>query len=344
MSQEVKRKIHYTPQNSPNKYSKTPQSNESLKKDAKSQSERQWSKHMGIQTPLSETGIVRENLITEEMKQMHVIEERKIQKLQKKLQIAEETISSLSTSHEIELRAKEEILQQLNNDWESITKYYYEISESLKGFQQHKDNLSKLYNEIIKQENLTSMNQELQVQLQKITEEKQNLTILFAEKDDEIIKLQGEIEFENTHKLSKKKYETEIKSLKQEFDVKLIEMKKTLTTQNSAYLKLNENNLKEKMQPLIESIPIEIIKKIESQTNQICEVKEFQNQENINNSKIIIKDKNEISNLEQDIYSFSTREINDELQNILSVQEKKVRFNLNSPTKVKFNIHTHTYS
>lgn len=121
-------------------------------------------------------------------------------------------------------------------------------------------------------------------------------------------------------------------------------MKKTLTTQNSAYLKLNESlskinneenqnkqtndqytkinhnelqdNLKEKMQPLIESIPIEIIKKIESQTNQICEVKEFQNQENINNSKIIIKDKNEISNLDQDIYSFSTREINDELQNV----------------------------
>lgn len=48
----------------------------------------------------------------EEMKQVHVIEERKIQKLQKKLQIAEETISSLSTSHELELRAKEEILQQ----------------------------------------------------------------------------------------------------------------------------------------------------------------------------------------------------------------------------------------
>lgn len=27
MSQEIKRKIHYTPQNSPNKYSKTPQNN-----------------------------------------------------------------------------------------------------------------------------------------------------------------------------------------------------------------------------------------------------------------------------------------------------------------------------
>ncbi|PBC31490.1 hypothetical protein APICC_02293 [Apis cerana cerana] len=601
MSQEIKRKIHYTPQNSPNKYSKTPQNNESFKKDTKSQLESnkrkiqsfhneslekiqkicpsgkfvntligQWSKHMGIQTPLSETGIkiVRENLITEEMKQMHVIEERKIQKLQKKLQIAEETISSLSTSHEVELRAKEEILQQYLLQLKIDSK-----DKSLKGFQQHKDNLSKLYNEIIviqqstmkklqqelcimklkddeqknivstmenkvinqekriyemmsienelkkqfeelknnsvleknhlhnvyteeklelikKQENLTSMNQELQVQLQKITEEKQNLTILFAEKDDEIIKLQGEIvtcknkienllchntelsanyeksinkeeklskeiqtkaqeidklrenlntrqeiesslakdfdmidnkykniqnnflnienklkeaqvrninleqslqmmksdnehkimelygkieflekekaqillekhlkiqEFENIHKLLKEKHETEIKSLKEEFDIKLIEMKKTLATQKSTFLKLNEtvnkinneenqnrqinfhdqytkinhnelqDNLKEKMQPLIESILIE--------KNQVCEMKEFQNQENVNNSKIIIKNKNEISNLEQDIYSFSTREINDELQNILSVQEKKVRFNLNSPTK-----------
>lgn len=126
--------------------------------------------------------------------------------------------------------------------------------------------------------------------------------------------------------------------MKQEFDVKLIEMKKTLATQNSAFLKLNEenqnrqinfhdqytkinhnelkDNLKEKMQPFIESISIEAIKKIENQTNQVCEVKEFQNQENINKSKIIIKDRNEISNLEQDIYSFSTREINDELQNV----------------------------
>lgn len=126
--------------------------------------------------------------------------------------------------------------------------------------------------------------------------------------------------------------------MKQEFDVKLIEMKKTLATQNSAFLKLNEenqnrqinfhdqytkinhnelkDNLKEKMQPFIESISIEAIKKIENQTNEVCEVKEFQNQENINKSKIIIKDRNEISNLEQDIYSFSTREINDELQNV----------------------------
>lgn len=115
-------------------------------------------------------------------------------------------------------------------------------------------------------------------------------------------------------------------------------MKKTLATQKSTFLKLNEtvnkinneenqnrqinfhdqytkinhnelqDNLKEKMQPLIESILIE--------KNQVCEMKEFQNQENVNNSKIIIKNKNEISNLEQDIYSFNTREINDELQNV----------------------------
>ena len=46
------------------------------------------------------------------MKQMYAIEERKVQKLQKKLQVAEETISLLSASHEAELRTKEEILQQ----------------------------------------------------------------------------------------------------------------------------------------------------------------------------------------------------------------------------------------
>ena len=37
------------------------------------------------------------------------------------------------------------------------------------------------------------MNQELQLQLQKITEEKQDLTTAFTEKDDEITKLQEKI-------------------------------------------------------------------------------------------------------------------------------------------------------
>ncbi|XP_020724223.1 interaptin [Bombus terrestris] len=303
---EVKRRIHSTPQNSPNRHPKTPQSSGSFRKDVKLHLEctkrkipsphkeslekiqktspsgkfvntliGQWYKLTGVRTALPQT-VTQENSITEEMRRMYGIEERKIQKLQKKLQSAEETISSLSASHEAELRAKEDILQQLNSDWESITNYYDEISESLKGFQQHKDNLSKLYNDVIitqqstvkklqqelstmklkddaqrnivstienklkdqekrihgmmiaetelkkqfedmkdksiseknylhnvhaeekvelmkKQENLTSMNQELQVQLQKITEEKQDLSIALAEKDDKIIKLQEEI-------------------------------------------------------------------------------------------------------------------------------------------------------
>ncbi|KAF3423790.1 hypothetical protein E2986_07883 [Frieseomelitta varia] len=130
-SQEVKRRINYTPQKTPNKHPKTPQGTEPLKKDAKSQLEAtkrkslspcketpekiqktcssgkfintliaQWSKHMGVQTPVQSPG---------------------------------------------------------------------------------------------KQENLTSMNQELQLQLQKITEEKQDLTTAFTEKDDEITKLQEKI-------------------------------------------------------------------------------------------------------------------------------------------------------
>ncbi|XP_033361248.1 synaptonemal complex protein 1-like [Bombus vosnesenskii] len=303
---EVKRRIHSTPQNSPNRHPKTPQSSGSFRKDVKLHLEctkrkipsphkeslekiqktspsgkfvntliGQWYKLTGVRTALPQT-VTQENSITEEMRRMYGIEERKIQKLQKKLQSAEETISSLSASHEAELRAKEDILQQLNSDWESITNYYDEISESLKGFQQHKDNLSKLYNDVIitqqstvkklqqelstmklkddaqrnivstienklkdqekrihgmmiaetelkkqfedmkdkstseknylhnvhaeeklelmkKQENLTSMNQELQVQLQKITEEKQDLSTALAEKDDKIVKLQEEI-------------------------------------------------------------------------------------------------------------------------------------------------------
>ncbi|XP_017788467.1 PREDICTED: CAP-Gly domain-containing linker protein 1-like [Habropoda laboriosa] len=306
MSQNVERRIHYTPQNSPDKFVKTPQSGGSFRKDEKSQLESnkrkiqsshneslekiqktcptgkfvntligQWSKHVGVQTPMSQRTEIQESPMSEEIKRICTIEERKIQKLQKKLQAAEETISLLSASHEAELRAKEEILQQLNGDWESITKYYYEISESLKGFQQHKDNLSALYNNVIveqqstvkklqqelssmklkdeehkntistvenkvinqekriqemmiaefelkkqleemnksileenhlhkihaeenlelikKQENLTSMNQELQVQLKNIIQEKQNLANVFTEKDKEISKLQEEL-------------------------------------------------------------------------------------------------------------------------------------------------------
>nr|XP_012152044.1 PREDICTED: putative leucine-rich repeat-containing protein DDB_G0290503 isoform X1 [Megachile rotundata] len=304
-----KRRIHYTPYNSPEKYSKTPQSSGSFRKEVmKSQLDSnkrkiqsthneslekipktdqgskfvntlisQWSKHMGVQTPLSQAAKqAQESPMSEEIRGKCSVEEKKIQKLQKKLQAAEETISSLSVAHEAEVKAKEEILQQLNSDWESITKYYYEISESLKQFQQHKDNLSELYNNVIlmqqstvkrlqqelssmrlkddehkniitgieskvsqqekriqemltveaelkkqlddvkkksivekdqlhnihaeeklelmkKQDKLTSINNDLQVQLQKIEQEKQGLSNLFVEKDEKITKLQEQI-------------------------------------------------------------------------------------------------------------------------------------------------------
>ena len=115
------------------------------------------------------------------MRRVYATEERKIQLLQKKLQAAEETISSLSASRETELRAKEEILRQLNTDWESITKYYYEISESLKGFQQHKDNLSALYNNVILRQQSAMKKVQEELSNMKLKDEKQRSIVAAAE-------------------------------------------------------------------------------------------------------------------------------------------------------------------
>ncbi|XP_076674931.1 uncharacterized protein LOC143372541 [Andrena cerasifolii] len=211
-SEEVKRKLHYTPQNSPDKYQKTPQSSGSYRKEAKSMSESnkrkgppshgeslekiskvcpsgkfvntligQWSKYTGLPTPLSQPSGVQENSMVEEMRRVYATEERKIQLLQKKLQAAEETISSLSASRETELRAKEEILRQLNTDWESITKYYYEISESLKGFQQHKDNLSALYNNVILRQRSAMKKVQEELSNMKLKDEEQRSIVAAAE-------------------------------------------------------------------------------------------------------------------------------------------------------------------
>lgn len=126
-------------------------------------------------------------------------------------------------------------------------------------------------------------------------------------------------------------------------------MTKTVTTQHCAFLKLNEalnkmnkdnenrqtnsdqctisnrnklqENLGARMQPLVESNDNVIetrIKEIESQTqtSQVREMKEqqFQDQENVDRSKATSKDKNEMSDLEQDIYNFSDIEVNNESQ------------------------------
>ncbi|XP_076233376.1 uncharacterized protein LOC143178537 [Calliopsis andreniformis] len=611
-SQELKRKIHYTSQNSPHKFQKTPQCTGSFRKDTKSLSDSskrkgqssqyeslekiqkispggkfvntligQWSKHTGIQTPLSHIG-VQESPMTEEMKRMYVIEERKIQLLQKKLQAAEETISSLSTSREAESRAKEEILRQLNADWESITKYYCEISESLKEFQQQKDNLSALYNDIIlkqqtamkklqqdlsnmrlkdeeqknivatveskvisqekkiqdmtvveselkkqledaktkaileknrldevhaeerselmkKQEKLTSVNEELQQQLKKIVEEKQNLTNLFEEKNKEISKLQEEIsmyknkieylldqnaelgikyeksigkegeltkqleskdqeitrlrenlsarqeiesslandlelienkykaiendfksvenklqetqarnsnlertlqnmsssndhaitdlhkkiqilekekekilsekhakikELENSCNSLEKKYKLETTALKKDFDKQLSEMKKTMDTQNSAFIKLNENFnkmneehrkrrlnyenekenqnlLKEKMQLVAEPNLIETNRTYldigsQEKGSQTYETKqkEYRDDKKIDTPKVTSKNTKDKSDVEdQDIYNFNPTEVDEFTQLLSQSRQKRVRYDLHSPTR-----------
>ncbi|KZC09635.1 PREDICTED: GRIP and coiled-coil domain-containing protein 2-like [Dufourea novaeangliae] len=205
--QGIKRRIHYTPQNSPNKYSKTPQSSGSFRKDVKFQIDStssnrknessyheslpkiqktcpsgkfvdmligKWSKHMGVQNPLLQNESAQESPKTQETTQKDAMVERKIQMLQKKLKAAEESISSLTVARETESRAKEEILKQLNSDWESITKYYHEISESLKSFHEHKDNLSKTYSNIITMQESTvkRLQQELSNMRLKDTEQK----------------------------------------------------------------------------------------------------------------------------------------------------------------------------
>ncbi|XP_076755943.1 uncharacterized protein LOC143426390 [Xylocopa sonorina] len=203
MPQDMKCKLHSTPCNSPNKCIKNPQSSGNIKKLHKSQSESnkrrnesshaesfekmrkisssgnfintligQWSKRMGTQAAtLSQSTGAQESPMVEEIKQIRLQEEQKVRMLQKKLQVAEETISSLSSSYEAEVRTKEEILQQLNGDWESITKYYYEISESLKGFQQHKDNLTKMFNDIITMQEVTVKKLQEELNIVKLKDE-----------------------------------------------------------------------------------------------------------------------------------------------------------------------------
>ncbi|XP_017877470.2 uveal autoantigen with coiled-coil domains and ankyrin repeats protein-like isoform X2 [Ceratina calcarata] len=172
------RRTPNTPHLSPHKYPKTPQSGESSKRErSSSQLEhqkrkgrspskgspekipkrcnsgyfadsmiRQWTKHVGIQSPFSQT---EENVLAEEMKQMCALKDVRIQKLMKKLETAEETISSLSGRLQTQQEASTEILKELNNDGELISNYCRELAEGLKGFQEHKDNLSEMYNVIL---------------------------------------------------------------------------------------------------------------------------------------------------------------------------------------------------
>ncbi|XP_050457511.1 uncharacterized protein LOC126854623 [Cataglyphis hispanica] len=111
----------------------------------------QWMKRTGNDIPqqTEET----ESLSAQENTQ-HALQKREriIQDLKRRLKESQEAVAFLSTSLETETRNKEEIRMKLNATWESIetiTEYFNYISESLTSFQQHRVNLSALYNNVI---------------------------------------------------------------------------------------------------------------------------------------------------------------------------------------------------
>lgn len=142
------------------------------------------------------------------------------------------------------------------------------------------------------------------------------------------------------------KYEKEITILKEDFDTKLFEMKKTIATQNSAFIKLNEtlnkmnegsqnkrvkhenikkneSSVKEITQPIVELNLIKASRVYDvgsqTKTNQIYEIKEqqFQSEITIGTPKIIPNDKDETSNnKQQDVYNFNMKEVNDKLKKV----------------------------
>ncbi|KAL6426274.1 hypothetical protein ACFW04_009059 [Cataglyphis niger] len=111
----------------------------------------QWMKRTGNDIPqqTEET----ESLSAQENTQ-HALQKREriIQDLKRRLKESQEAVAFFSTSLETETRNKEEIRMKLNATWESIetiTEYFNYISESLTSFQQHRVNLSALYNNVI---------------------------------------------------------------------------------------------------------------------------------------------------------------------------------------------------
>ncbi|XP_070159115.1 putative leucine-rich repeat-containing protein DDB_G0290503 [Polyergus mexicanus] len=113
----------------------------------------QWMKRTGNDIPHQTEEQAIENLSAQENAQ-HTLQKREriIQDLKRRLKESQEAAAFLSTSLETETRNKEEIRMKLNATWESIetiTEYFNYISESLTSFQQHRVNLSALFDNII---------------------------------------------------------------------------------------------------------------------------------------------------------------------------------------------------
>ncbi|KAG7201991.1 hypothetical protein KM043_004683 [Ampulex compressa] len=138
-----------TPLNqSPEKTRKTPQSSSKFV-DVLIQ---QWSKISGTQFPALPKSSSYECGGTEEIKQKYINQELQINILKRKLKEAEEAVTAFNAGQENELRIKEEISTKLNATWEAIhtvNKYLDYVFESIKGFQEHRTNLSSLYDNVM---------------------------------------------------------------------------------------------------------------------------------------------------------------------------------------------------
>ncbi|XP_011645970.1 putative leucine-rich repeat-containing protein DDB_G0290503 [Pogonomyrmex barbatus] len=119
----------------------------------------QWISRTGSNVPLQAEEQVAESSSTQSDKQQasqthgtQQSQENMIQILKRKLKESRDVQASLTASLETEVRNKEEIQTKLNATWiyiENITEYYNYIKESLASFQQHRDNLSTMYDNVI---------------------------------------------------------------------------------------------------------------------------------------------------------------------------------------------------
>ncbi|XP_029164512.1 abnormal long morphology protein 1-like [Nylanderia fulva] len=122
----------------------------------------QWMKYTGNAVS-DQTEEVTESANTQKNTQQALQKrDRVIHDLRRKLKESQEAATFLSTSLETETRNKAEIRIKLNATWETIetiTEYFNYISESLTSFEQHRINLSALYDGVIhkQQEDIKKM-------------------------------------------------------------------------------------------------------------------------------------------------------------------------------------------
>ncbi|XP_011869249.1 PREDICTED: myosin-4-like, partial [Vollenhovia emeryi] len=114
----------------------------------------QWMNRTGSNIPFqqAEEQVAESSNAQADKRQTQQSQESVIQSLKRKLKESQEAEASLSASLETEVRNREEIQTKVNATWvyiENITEYFNYIKESLASFQQHRDNLSNLYDSVI---------------------------------------------------------------------------------------------------------------------------------------------------------------------------------------------------